>query len=109
MRIQKAKKSSTTVDLYDQNEFRGKRGTHNVLYIIALILNLSSSSSKMAAQDSRHMSDTLELVVDDKLRDKLDKAEHVNRLRESGDDERVPSSVGPNGEFHSMFWGFAYS
>jgi hypothetical protein len=38
---------------------------------------------------------TLELVVDDQLRDELDEAEHVDGLSQSRDDERVPPSVSP--------------
>jgi hypothetical protein len=41
-----------------------------------------------------HVSDTLELVVDDQLRDKLDETEHVDSLSQRGDDKRIPSSVG---------------
>lgn len=41
-----------------------------------------------------HMSDTLELVVDDQLRHELDETKHVNGLSQGRDDERVPSSVG---------------
>jgi hypothetical protein len=39
------------------------------------------------------MGDALELVIDDQLRDELDKAKHVDCLRESGDDVRVPAAV----------------
>ena len=39
------------------------------------------------------MSDTLQLVIDDQLRNKLDETKHVNSLSKGGDDERVPSSV----------------
>lgn len=41
------------------------------------------------------MRDTLELVVDDKLGHELDKAEHVDGLRERRDDERVPRAMRP--------------
>jgi hypothetical protein len=41
----------------------------------------------------RHVSDTLQLVIDDQLGYELDETKHVNRLSESSDDERVPSSV----------------
>jgi hypothetical protein len=40
------------------------------------------------------MSDTLQLVVDDQLRNKLDESKHVNSLCEGSDDERIPSSMG---------------
>ena len=39
------------------------------------------------------MSHTLQLVVDDQLRNKLDETKHVDSLSEGSDDERVPSSV----------------
>ena len=39
------------------------------------------------------MSDTLQLVIDNQLRNELDETKHVNRLSKGGYDERVPSSV----------------
>ena len=41
------------------------------------------------------MCDTLEFVIDDQLRDELDKAKHVDSLGQGGDDERVPAAMGP--------------
>lgn len=41
-----------------------------------------------------HVSDTLELVVDDQLGDKLNETEHVDSLSQRGNDERIPSSMG---------------
>jgi len=41
-----------------------------------------------------HVSDGLELVVDDELRNELHESEHVDRLSESRHHEGVPSSVG---------------
>lgn len=41
------------------------------------------------------MRNTLQLVVDDKLWDKLDKAKHVDGLSERRHDERIPAPVGP--------------
>lgn len=43
------------------------------------------------------MGDALQLVIDDQLRDELDKAEHVNSLGEGGHDERVPTAMSPAG------------
>lgn len=42
---------------------------------------------------SRHVRYTLELVIDDQLRDELDKTKHVDCLREGRHDERVPRAV----------------
>lgn len=40
-----------------------------------------------------HMGHTLQLVIDDQLRNKLDETKHVDSLSEGSDDERVPSSM----------------
>lgn len=42
----------------------------------------------------RHVSDALELVVDDQLRDELDKSSHVDGLSRRRDDERIPAPMG---------------
>lgn len=41
------------------------------------------------------MGHTLELIVDDQLRNELDETKHVDGLGKGRNNERVPSSVGP--------------
>ena len=43
------------------------------------------------------MGNTFELVVDDELRYKLDKAKHVDCLSKSSDDEGIPTTMRPTG------------
>lgn len=46
-------------------------------------------------ENARHVGHTLELIVDDQLRNELDETKHVDGLGKGRNNERVPSSVGP--------------
>jgi hypothetical protein len=73
------KKSSTTVD--------------TSLFSSHTILQYSELTSLVHHSLHWHMGHTLQLVIDDQLRNKLDETKHVDCLSEGSDDERIPSSM----------------